>query len=614
MNIQAFCHANKLSKFFIENMSKDPFIIDFYENNIEDLYRIPMFSFLLNSFLDKSDDIIKTEEIKILTNKLKISLEVIKEIFNDKKSILMPFGLDIKDEKNIETITELLKYHGKNEFVRYFSYIASILLPKLMGFDKIYGEMEKEIQEESSAKNDIKSYIASEITNLFLGINKEQKFEQLILLYTHSYDNIMSFFFRPIGQEGYEKIDYQKNVISKVKKRIPKRFDLLFGNIDYRLRNALVHRNYYIDESTNELVYYVWNNKKKKYIYKKTKYTDFSEMVYDVLTTSISFFGSLIWQITSWFSKTFNESLQILFLWQTDVNDDFISKLNDLLGFQIDTFVEFGRTAEEGNSLISMLLEIRGLITLTKGTYNTKDEIKKTNIEFIEDFWDKLSNQDEDLKKEHEKIYSYGLYCISHKKSDYLIEYIYSYLDFLRNNDIELSQQQVIFEAVMSTRLQNREVCQNLIENHNLDSSLKQTINEKDKKFVSDEYLNMTYDQLSQIPLIYQDTIKKYSLHCARAEIEKLMKELNELLSITIVIKLLQKEKRPLTGSQLTLKIRSISGYEEWPNPEFTKVIKCLEKAENLKILNINKRSESDFIVNLNPEFEKNIYKKKSKM
>ena len=81
--------------------------------------------------------------------------------------------------------------------------------------------------------------------------------------------------------------------------------------------------------------------RKNKYEIKRINLQTLKEKVYDLLTTSISFFFGLFIELFLWINKNFDEILQFIFLWNVNLEKDFLYKINEFIGLPLDLTIEF---------------------------------------------------------------------------------------------------------------------------------------------------------------------------------------------------------------------------------------------------------------------------------
>jgi len=600
MQNKNFFYGNELSKYFSEKISKYPFVIDFLDEDIiNDLSRISTIAkFLENIFQGKKIQKILEQEESIL-KKFQDMRTITKKLLADKKPIITPFGFNIKKEKNFLMLFELIRYHGINDAFRLLNYLWDKILRNfdLDNIPEFLKNMANDFQNQPIENEDM---LFSVFFDIFSDYSFIMTFERAIIDYTTVYDNIMSFFIRPFGQKS-SNLEQQKIIIKKVQRRIPDDFNKFFTNMDYQLRNALVHRNYYIDDTTKELVYNSYI-KKNKYEINKINLQTLKDKVYDLLTTSISFFFGLFIELFLWINKNFDEILQFIFLWNINLEKDLLFSINEFIGLPLDLTIEFDNVYKKDRFLEASMLEIRSLVTLSKDKYPTRNGEKNLD-QFIIDFWDDFNKKYSKVKKKHAIVFGYALYTLSGNKSKVIPTLISSYTNFLNDIGIDLNKNDMIKEIILSTKNTNPNIMNDLIADFNEDitkEKMDEIIIDIIKRLeIFDESQIITFDELTNIPFIYQRLVRELAFFHSSKEIEEYYKVTNLLSNLLIVVKTLKEEKKSLTGSQLTDIIRKKEGYANWPSPSFPKVIKCLKILERMNYIKVAKPKQSDIIITL---------------
>lgn len=603
-----FHYGNQLSKYFSKTLSDYPIIIEFLDDDlIKAIYRIPTITKIMENYLQSKQVKELYDKDYSFLSRLSEMRKTIHKLLDDKRPIITPFGYNLNEIENFQILFELLRYHGINDAMKLFPYLIESYIPHL-NFLNIYEVIKEKFESNNLLQN--YEYLEKQFFSLLNDLNYQQKFEKMIMDYTAAYDNIMSFFIRPFGQKT-NNLEFQKVVIKKVRKRLGKSYQKLFSNLDYNLRNALVHRNYYIDDTTNELVYNYYIKKNKNEEGRLTS-KELHNKVYDLLRTSFSFFGALFIELFFWLNKNFDEFLRFIYLWNINYEQDILSIISEIFGIQIDTIFEFDKALKSEKELEAKMVEIRGTLLLIKEKYDTNEGEKEIEQIMI-DFWKGYSKEYKANKNDHEIVFGYALYLLSMNKSKLIPSLIEGYKVFLDEVNSELKGD-IFTELVISAFFHNQENINEFLASQSLTNILDKEIKGSiydfavNKKIISGEKILML-NELTEIQGFYQEIVQEFALIYSSESIKNYYKLTDLLKNINVVINVLEEQNKNLKGSQLTELIREIPEFENWPRPSFTKVIKCLEVIEKMGYIKIIKPKKGDIIITL---LEKEKKKKKA--
>lgn len=563
-------YAEQLIEYFKRMIIENPGFLSIVESNSIDSYSyLPIIGQIMNKIVRKDFSAL-------------IYRDLILEIFEKQQSgeldlFVIPSGFSLENEKDFEWLYEAILYH-LNESIKSLLALASTsiidslnkqqasLYPKFIT-PIIYQIVEAQNPSMKEILNDILTQIGierieKEITKFLTETINPYEYESLINNYIQDFDLLLSFFFRPWGEENefFKTADVLDNLSSK----LGEKFRPIFTPLDVTLRNKLVHRNYFIDTKTKEIIYYVSHPNGRKNI-KYKSIIDLKSAVFQLKLIRINFFFVALSSLFEKLGQLSPPFVHFYALWNPiDKNNLF----RELFGFDLGVIA----TSPKENAIARSMIELRTIFNWQRGLLIRQPE--EYNLEKIfTEFWRKIFESD-DLRAHHELILAYFLFCIAHTNPEIYKIGLSLYIKISEEIKEEIRKKELLseFRWIIMGTVPEEEIAQ---------LSLAP----------SAEKLIKLLNRIKKTPYqkyIRESTINKVSTH--------LKEELKNLPAIRNLMNLLEQEQRTLTGCQIAGILRTTQN-EEWPQPDFISAGECIRAAEKLGLVDIEVKG--DFIVSL---------------
>jgi hypothetical protein len=556
-------YANKLIGYFQKQLiDNSDFLPIMSDNEIENISIFQFIGILMQKFQ-------KFNPMGIIYRDL-INDLFSKYLSGDLDLFVIPEGFSLDKEEDFEWLYQALLYHYMESIKSYLGLVIIAFsdkithkgitqLPLILSpiIEKFVQFQPPETQEFLKSIKEILPIekIEEDFIELLSQLIASYSDENLIQEYVRDFDLLLSFFIRPIGKE-YPR-QRTAETIKNLRTSLDERFEPLFTPLDTTLRNKLVHRNYFLDTKTDTIIYYVYKGNRKEYRYK-----GIADLRQDVMQLKFIRMNFFLVALINLFSKTGELTRpfsKVMALWNPiDKN----SLIRDFFGtdVSVNIILQLCDPIEESLIKLRQLMNFKQGVLLTAGIEERIEDIHRS-------FWEEVFSHEE-LVGHHELIYGYFLFALAEHPNPKQFEFVIDiYSNCLKKSKQVIRKHDLIFETSWAL----------------IGSSI-------DYERIRQMEIDLEKEKISSVLKVilkyhYSAIIRNTAIQGAYKGIAK------ESNAINILLKVVKESDTPLTGGQISQKIRKeLDKY--WPQPDFQKPETCIRLAGKLGLILVEEKGD----------------------
>jgi len=627
----------ELYKYFIKITEENPDIV-FWSKEVDSISKIQAFIPLIERFWFTGN---KKRRTPIYRN-VRLARELIEGELKKDFPIVLPLGFILDNDYHLEFISETLNYHLKEQTLsllrivlrasinfstEYKKLIVTKIKESLFNFFQgVEGFPKNHIEVISSNLGSIIEQIGIDnllidLLEYFLGVSEPEIYMNE---YSSSYDVLLSFFARPLYNRffGGRKV-MDKTLLKKLRDNIDSKYYVLFKTLNPSWRNAFVHKNYIIDNESQEIIYYKIQSKGKtkiKFQKKITKDELVGETIYQKMCIIALLMGSITYYL-KWAQEHTKELSPYLQIFKPNKENEM-----DLFNFIImrisDTLIH-RNLFKEGSKIEAALTELIILFNQSKLAEQANWKYPKINNgeelsqKFIfQVFWTEIF-KDEDLKlKDIRIIIAYFLSLLSFDSTNNNLEGIDALLETIEKNarNFKFNIQNLYFEISIALAKYHKEKSNKmLLEALKSEKSWKYELSKEDIFQILSNAIDV-----NQIPEDIDSKLQQYlwiRICCSSVPLFSLL----QMLTISNTFRTLREEimnnlpepvidlKEELSNKQSLLPLSLITTNIRrkksiWPKPDFSRPKDCLRFAEKIGLVYVE--IKGDFYIKLVTEIK----------